>query len=148
MTDQLLQETAIDVIADEHRELEALYERIRATLADRGECLKTVQELFDELADRVRRHFANEETGGYFHEIVELAPRLSSRADRLEREHAELLEIAEQLSRNIRHACETQIWWFAIRVDFERFIERCERHEAAENALVQDAYLQDIGALD
>lgn len=148
MAGQLLQQSAIDGIADEHRELEALYGRIRARLADKGECLKTVQALFDELVSRVRTHFATEEYGGYFREIVELAPRLSSRADRLEREHGELLAIAEQLAKDIRHACESRIWRFAIRVDFERFLHRCQEHEAAENTLVQDAYLQDIGALD
>lgn len=148
MSTTLISECAIDAIAEEHHELEALYERICNTLADRSECLETVRDLFQEMAQRVRRHFENEEQGGYFREIVELAPRCADKADQLEREHAELMEVAEQLARDIRHARETQVWRLAIRLDFENFIRRCEEHEAAETELVQEAYLQDIGAQD
>ena len=148
MSTTSLTDSAIDAIDLEHHELERLYASIRATLAARRGDLEVVRSLFARLAERVKEHFASEETGGYFDEIIEIAPRLSGEADRLQHEHAELLEVAEQLADNIRHAQNSPIWWKAIRFDFESFIRRCEEHEAAENRLVQDAYLQDIGAMD
>ena len=148
MTTTLTTHSVLDAIREEHRKLDELYARIRETLSGQKRGMANVQVLFDELVKTVRRHFEHEEEGGYFREIIEMAPRLSSRADRLEEEHTELLKLAEHLAMNIRHSRDTQLWRFATRVDFEYFIHRCEDHESAETALVQDAYLQDIGALD
>ncbi|MFQ5731124.1 MAG: hemerythrin domain-containing protein [Planctomycetaceae bacterium] len=148
MNTTLLTDGAIDAIGHEHHELQRLYAKIRATLDVRGGRVESVRDLFVVLTRRVREHFENEEKGGYFREILELAPRFSNEADRLQREHAELLDVAEQLAENIHHAQDSEIWRKAIQSDFEAFLCRCERHEAAETRLVQDAYLQDIGAMD
>ncbi|MBT4866455.1 MAG: hypothetical protein HON53_15230 [Planctomycetaceae bacterium] len=66
----------------------------------------------------------------------------------LREEHVSLLATLQAMCRLFDEAEDTPEWWQAIESDFEGFLCRCEAHESSENELVQEAWLQDIGACD
>jgi len=93
-------------------------------------------------------HFDQEETSGFFKEIVERAPRLSDRADALIQEHAELRETIRQLVEQARKNRKSSNWWDETEDAFHDFSKRLMRHESEENSLLQEAYGVDIGSQD
>jgi len=134
--------------AEEHRQLDQLFLRIRSELTPESGMPSSIALLFKELVERVSFHFAHEEEGGYYSEVIEQAPRLATVAEQLQKQHAHLLSIAEQLHREIEQVPEAAVRCHPIRVNFEEFVRQCSEHEAAENQLVQDAYTLDIGSKD
>jgi len=102
----------------------------------------------EQLRDRLRDHFAEEEKGGYLSPIMEIVPRFAGEIEELGGQHGELLLT---LDRFIARLHETEppfaSWQQAMR-EFEKFIGALRRHESRENVIVQAAYGQDIGAAD
>jgi len=135
-------------IGEEHLHLREIIFEFRVVLATRDATRRQVATRLKELTQQVLDHFDHEESGGYFGEAIDAAPRLSERADALLAEHAQM---AEQLVA-LQHRAATQIsstrWWHALESDFIDFMDRFSAHEKAENALLQEAYFDDIGAED
>lgn len=132
----------------EHHELDCLYAQIRVSLNDGLAQPSIIGQWLVQLAEELTSHFAREEQGGYFDEIVELAPRLSSAAEALQREHGELLTRLDQLRQRLSVAPNGSAHLESTRRDFEAFLCECALHESRETALVQEAYLSDIGMGD
>jgi hemerythrin len=132
----------------EHRELDRLYSQIRVSLNDCFARPYVIRKWLMELATKLSCHFAREEEGGYFDEIVELAPRLSFAAEALQREHGELLDSLDRLHKRLSTASSNLRQLDSIRQDFEKFLHKCDQHESRESALVQEAHLSDIGIGD
>lgn len=137
-----------ETITDEHHELELLFACVAEAVSRGPSDVPGLSVLLDNLVGRIERHFVREEADGYFTEIVELAPRFARVAVELQREHADLLMTAKRLCGRLPIAQESHNSWRVFQLDFEAFVQRCAEHESAENRLVQETYLQDIGALD
>jgi len=93
-------------------------------------------------------HFDHEESGGYFAEAIDAAPRLSERADALLAEHAQMAEQLVELQHRAAMQTTGARWRHALDHGFVDFMDRFLAHEEAENKLLQEAYFDDIGAED
>ena len=93
----------------------------------------------------LREHFAVEEEGGYFADILKVAPRLSRRAARLEQNHKEFTERLERLLALVRYAADAPGGWDRVRVGLEGFLQALRAHEDEENELVREAFMDDLG---
>lgn len=147
----MLNEMATDVFEEidvEHRELEEKYEVIHAAIAAGPSALTSVCNRLTDLAVELERHFENEEEAGYFTEIIDLAPHLSHRAERLEAEHEQLLRQLRQLQCHVAATQDADQRYELICRILPGFIAACRKHEHCETELVQEAWLTDIGACD
>lgn len=135
-------------VLEEHASLWEILDEARAALAERRARPQSIAEMLDELAQHVLDHFRHEETGGYFAEAIDVAPRLSERADDLLRQHPRLAAQLAQLRQYARRNDPSEAWWLRLSEMFTQFVSRFSEHECAENELLQDAYSTDIGAED
>lgn len=138
---------SFEAIALEHAKLRELLESLDQTLDQPQPSPATIAETIGELQMYLRTHFEHEEQGGYFHELIEDAPRLKTQVDELLTQHPTLLQLVEQMA--AAASGETRAGWRqAIRAQFEDFLAQFIEHEHQENRLLQDGYAQDIGAED
>jgi len=107
-----------------------------------------VRGLVGELEERLPRHFADLERAGFLSHAVDQAPRLSRRADTLRAESQELARWLEALGERTRNAGSTRKRWQQLDVACHRFAEVFHEHEYSENALICEAWEDDIGAVD
>jgi len=135
-------------ISLEHVHLRELLLSVRETLATGDAERERLAGRLDELAEQVLDHFEHEEEGGYFAEVIGVAPRLCERANALLREHAEMARHLSEMRHCAAERSRRSRWWEELREEFEKFFERFSAHEAAENVLLQEAYWDDIGAED
>ncbi|MFO1093088.1 MAG: hemerythrin domain-containing protein [Planctomycetaceae bacterium] len=136
-------------IHEEHERLEILIAELKWVLLKPSDThLSIMKELMDELSDLLQEHFAHEEEGGYFDELVEMQPTVSTRVERLRQEHRQMLAAVANMIRQLRHADSTPLWFAVIGVEFTDFVQRCEAHQHEENRLVLDGYLRDVGEGD
>jgi hypothetical protein len=98
----------------------------------------SVLERLEEFDRALRAHFAFEERGGYFAEVLAAAPRLSEKAARLKAHHAEyrgqsaaLLELAGKAA----GAAD----WDAVHARCARLLVALREHEREENELVRES---------
>jgi hemerythrin len=139
----------LHVIQDEHERLEVLITELEWVLIKPSEThLTIVKELMDELALLLKEHFAHEEEGGYFDDLVDIQPAISRRVDRLRQEHREMLAAVQNMIRQLRHADSTPLWFAMIGGEFKDFVRRCTAHQHEENGIVQEGYLTEIGEGD
>ncbi len=104
--------------------------------------------LVKDLRDRLAFHFRLEEAYGYFEDPISVAPRLSERVEGLKVEHghmlAEVTRIAEMIDeRSCEDSTATEL--DAVEQMCRDFLDRFDRHEAQENALIMQAFNEDIG---
>ena len=130
----------------EHQELEKKYRDIRDILTRRPARVELLRVRLAELATELKRHFDREEASGYFTEIIEMAPHLSTQAETLELEHGELLEQLQRLrarfSSDLAMAERDEL----VHGELPGFLDACRTHEYRETELVQEAWLTDLGA--
>lgn len=139
----------LEQIHHEHERLEFLIAEIRWVLIEPSELhLRLFKGLMGELVPLLEDHFAHEEEGGYFAELIEIAPELSERVEQLRLEHGEMLATVRAINSRLQFADSTPNWFSAIRSDFTDFLQRCEAHQHEENAMAQEGYLRDTGAGD
>ena len=107
--------------------------------------------LLEEVRDQLALHFSLEEAYGYFDDPVAVAPQLGHWAETLRGQHADLfrefvdlVEAAEMLRRHEAGASNAA----SIAARCRLFLDRLERHEAAENDLLMEAFAADIGVGD
>lgn len=89
-------------------------------------------------------YFDAEENGGYFAGIVDDCPAFKIRISSLEETHEYLLHSIASALRIADRAEQSQMPALANRID--RILSDLERHEHAENELVQDFFLNDQGS--
>ena len=140
-----------DDILREHRELMALINDLgeRASRgADTGErWSEGLAELLTQLRTTLHQHFSAEEEGPFAQEFPITFPQLAGKLEDILAEHRGLMERVDHLLREVSEASEhaTNEEVAQIRKDVHDFIEAIRAHESAENALLQQAYLEDIG---
>jgi hemerythrin len=140
-----LQHPYLEQALADHRDL---HRRI-ATLRCRLECCveNVTKSDFDnavaslrDLRNRLQAHFAREEAGGYLDEAISRMPRLASKADRLQRQHAQFVTWADRILQRAVVAEPWQSAWEELRDEFSRLAARIETHEYAEDELLSKAF--------
>ena len=117
-------------------------------LEQRNDSIEAVGAMLGELGDRLVKHFAMEEAGGYLSEAILHAPRLVSRANDLLDQHPKMWAAAQQLREAANRPENIAAWWDATALRFQEFVAELNTHERDEDRLVQDAYSLDVAAGD
>lgn len=132
-----------------HQELKSLIARIGHALEQRTATVDEISEMLGRLGDRLVKHFAMEEDGGYFADALMHAPQLVSKANALLAQHPKMCSQARLLVQELPESHESgEDWWSHTTSLFCAFREEIDRHEKQENVLLQEAYTQDLGATD
>jgi iron-sulfur cluster repair protein YtfE (RIC family) len=134
-------------IQREHEELRGLLGEIHRVLSERLESVANVSEMLASLSKHIETHFSEEEVDGFFDDIVEQAPRLSTRTSALRNEHVRLLESVRALA-GLARSEDCRDWWEQLERKFHTFSKELMQHEGSENELLQDSLEDDIGAQD
>jgi hypothetical protein len=139
-----------------HRTVEALREA-HAALHDDLSKLETVahattEKSWQEVCARlsathalVMTHFRLEEQDGYMDAVRKRQPRLERTIRQLEDEHQQLTYALEALLLEAHKSSDVSA---DFRAKVLAWIEQLRKHEHRENALVQEAYEQDLGTED
>ena len=135
-------------VLEEHQELKKLMATIERMLQERSASIDEVGKVLGQLGDRLVKHFALEEEGGYFSEALLQAPRLVSRANELLEQHPKMCTTARKLAAEARRGDGSESWWDETTKRFQAFTEELLKHESTEDTLIQEAYTQDLGATD
>jgi len=140
---------AYRAILAQHQALDALLARIDRALTERTATTAEVGELLLQLGDRLAKHFATEEDGGYFADALTHAPQLVATANQLLAQHPMMCSRAQELvsAVEISPLAEPD-WWEETTRRFRAFRDELSRHETRENVLLQEAYGRDIGSHD
>lgn len=141
-------------IKEDNRRLHELWDEAAALLGagpPHSPSPRKVAETLGALRDQLALHFALEEAYGYFEDAIDVAPRLSERAEELRSQHGALfvelcgiVDRAEQwlYQETARDAAP------AIAGRFGRFLRELKEHESRENALIMEALNDDVGVGD
>lgn len=97
------------------------------------------------LRDDLRRHFEQEEEGGYLEEALTRVPSMAPQAAQLQKQHAEFLKIAEQMIADAQCGDRPEGIWTRLKGDYARFAKKLLAHEASENKLLERAFNEDMG---
>lgn len=97
-------------------------------------------ERIDWLADQLARRFASEEQSGRYDDALCHAPWLTARAQELQQQHQQLIDLLNGLRQLCQSSDGLVAWWQRLREDFSEFAELLEEHEAAENNLLDDMH--------
>lgn len=135
-------------IAREHQELRELLRRVDEAVSAGESAGPKLQTVLGELSDELRVHFTQEETDGYFTDIVGRAPHLTDKVKELGRQHLDFLVTVRELIDLAGDSASTTEGRDRFEKSYRQFIEQFLAHEAAENDLVQEAYTTDIGSKD
>ena len=141
-------EKEYEQIRQEHEDLRQHLGALHHILAERqlppGEVVASFRQLREELVE----HFRDEEEGGFFHNVVDHAPRYSEQVDQLCKEHEQSLQDIDQMTHDAEVGEATAEWWAALSQRFHDFSCDLMNHESKENQLLQNTYGIDIGAND
>lgn len=146
MAEQLRQEHA--AISSVLTQMKGLVQHSESAQKDRAVWQQRVEASLSSLYDHLRHHFAFEESGGFMTEVVNVLPNLDATVNRLKDEHRSILAETEQLCGSIRQDALIAEKLVDFTLAVLLLIHRLERHEHAENALVQHAFADDLGAAD
>jgi len=138
-------------LEEQHAEIRELIERLKrrssgpsedgerkATGSDTSATLKKLEAV---LVD----HFALEEKGKYLASASAIAPRLSETANRLLRQHSELLDQLRSIIAQAMDASRPEAAGTTLDKEIQRFTHHLGNHDTAENQLIQAAYFDDHG---
>ena len=142
--EQRSQEHNLDELVEEHAQVRDILQQIHNTLALR-QGAQNVTEQLGELKEHVQRHFAHEEAGGYFADVIAEAPRLTATVDALLQQHSQFVQILDGMRESLRRGGNSNEWWDGMANQFDEFVRQFLKHERAEVRLVQEAFCRDIG---
>ena len=135
----------LEEIRKEHEELREVLGVVHRTLGKREAAVATVAEMLSLLGDDVAAHFSDEESAGFFDDVLDRAPRLSNRIDALRGEHQQLSATVARLQVVATNGDGSSDWWQQIETAFHDFSKELMHHETTENELLLEAYTDDIG---
>jgi hypothetical protein len=130
--------------------LEALSRECTQRLADQESCTGFCISL-TRLRDQLATHFSLEEAFGYLDGPIDIAPRLSDRAERLRLEHVELTERISALvdfAWTLNGRQRLKQGFREVGSEFDGFHAQLRSHERKEQMLILQAYGEDIGCGD
>jgi len=141
-------------IRQEHDKVENLADKLHAKVAyvpraNLNSWLEDVRERFEHLRAHLIRHMALEEEGGYMSAVLERRPTLADRIERLEREHAEIGRLLDDIHTAVGTIrAEDRLLIRDISHRMQDVLHYVEHHEKEENDLVQLVFTDDIGTKD
>jgi hypothetical protein len=139
---------SVAVIAGDHQRLASRLKWLHERLAAAGLSAREADSALVQTEAELEEHFMHEESGGFFAEILELAPELEERARGLLRQHQQMRKLFRSLRMTCRWACGesgARSGWLAELAEFHRVFDE---HEHAENELMYLALQCDMGAGD
>jgi DNA repair exonuclease SbcCD ATPase subunit len=148
MSTRNLRLDSADVIQGDHQRLEERLDRLHEQLSSATLTRAQADRELSRMEAELEEHFALEELGGFFAEILESSPERADRVRELLRQHTEFRAIFRSLRRTCRWACGesgARAGWLAEFADFHR---RYDEHECAEHELLYEAMQRDLGAGD
>jgi hypothetical protein len=125
-------ETPAEKTLAEHRALHALLEEIERASTETSAVADEVKPRLDVLRDQLAAHFAGEEEGGLFEQILEEAPEQAHECEKLCEEHQGLLDRVDDL-RSADAATRADPGYGA---SVRALLEALDRHESRENELL------------
>lgn len=130
-----------------HHEVEDIHQLLEHKAAGEINCeaVTAVTALINTLREGLRQHFEREELGGYLEEALTRVPALAPQAAQLQKQHAEFLRLAEQMTADAQCGDQPAGVWTRLKGDYARFAKKLLAHEAAENQLLERAFNEDIG---
>ena len=143
----------LDKIRAEHFALAQLIRELEESLQLRhredsaGARARGVLELLERFDRALREHFVFEEKEGYFSEILAVAPRLARRVARLQDHHAEYRERSRMLVEMARKVS-SESGWIDLQSQSAALLTALREHEREEDALVREAFMDDLGRGD
>jgi hypothetical protein len=136
----------------EHQELRRLVQSLHETLGGERpwsrEASAESARILGALLAHLKRHFAQEEAGGYLEEALALAPRFTNDAARLLRQHPQLLEATRQTCKTAERAGGEPAVWPQLKDELQSLLKDLMGHEGAENRIVQAAFNTGVEDLD
>ena len=93
----------------------------------------------------VTDHFASEEQGGYFEDVLNRASHLARRLEQLRNDHRRLAASVDVLTDRARNARQVDRELVG---QIKKWIDDLRQHESQENLLLDDAYNTDLTAED
>ena len=129
----------------EHRRLHKMISQARASIVqsrgpDRDASASDIVQALVHIRGELAHHFADEEAGGCLDEAVSRCPRMSPEVQRIEAEHAELLREIDLLIAQAKDTQPSVADRIALERDFDRLCQQLATHEAAENAVLRQAF--------
>jgi len=100
------------------------------------------------LRDNVSKHFRQEEAGGYLEEAICRSPTVAAKADSLQKQHQELLDLIDRVLAAPHVIDAPADVWRKLQREFVAFCKRLLAHERAENALLAKAFNVDLSSID
>jgi hypothetical protein len=126
-------------IAEEHRELRALLERVSG-----NHDLRALVPLLETLQNILEHHFDHEEGEGGLHDIIgDAAPRFLPRLQMIFEEHREILRMVPDLLERMNAVLDGPVQ--ALLDDTDALVKKLQAHDEAESELLTEALLTDIG---
>jgi hemerythrin-like domain-containing protein len=101
-----------------------------------------------EFARHVDRHFSFEEQEGFMHQVLRRRPTLSERVEELRREHEALRNDFQDLLALAERSRDDAMRIQLLGTQLDATLLRLREHEGAENEVMQEAFLQDLGSSD
>lgn len=130
----------------EHRRLGELLTRIKRRWDElhghraKAKALSQLVADLEALREELLHHFEEEESGGCMEEAVVRQPSLGHEADRIEREHPQLLSQLDALIERLRGVSHVDESIRRQEVEFDRFAKSLRTHEAAENRILEKSF--------
>jgi iron-sulfur cluster repair protein YtfE (RIC family) len=109
------------------------------------ETVMRVLSLLTALRRELKEHFALEESVGFLAAAADAAPRLSRRASRLTREHADVDAALARLLQDLLSSQKAPERWATLLEVFAGLSETLLAHERAEEEMVRQAFMDDLG---
>lgn len=145
IAEQLQQEH--QMIGAAAKKLTDLVERPVSPHQEQSSWLNSVRDSLLSLGSHLKTHFAFEEFGGFMEEVVGESPNASPQVERLKQDHQTILAESERLCRMARGGSPSSDT-AQLRKKILHLLERLNRHEHAENELVQRVLTDDLGTTD
>jgi len=144
IAEQLQQEH--QMIGAAAKELKDLVERPVSPHEEQSGWLNSLRDSLLSLGSHLKTHFAFEEFGDFMEEVVGASPNASPQVERLKQDHQTILAESERLCRIARGGSPSEI--SQLRKKILHLLELLNRHEHAENELVQRVLMDDLGTTD
>ncbi len=142
-------------IRADHERMMKMVQEIRAIIAAATPDERTPQwrlallQMLRDLANELVEHFHLEEEGGFMSAVLSRKPQNAPIVQRLQREHAEITRRLNKVVMDVeavRQGNESGV--LDIRRRTTAVLSLLDAHEAAEESLIQETYLQDEGGPD
>jgi len=133
----------------EHQTFCELVTKLYRTLAEHTEPAVRIGHLLENLRVRLDAHFRDEEQAGVLDEVARRTPQHTEKTRQLIVEHEAFraqLKRLEGLLTTENHL--TPEVWNQMETEFRAFHDQLMHHESVENALIQEAFGQDLGDKD